>query len=65
MGVFIGHMAVIAVDLSADPTNHNLLPFEFVILTVVVSPAFVGALVGQFLTRWVARGKSEPTRGSS
>ena len=56
LGVFAGHIAVIAIDLSGDPTNHNLLPFEFVILGVVVSPAFVGAFLGQCLTRWAAEG---------
>ena len=56
LGVFGGHMAVVVLDVSADPTNHNLLPFEFVILSVVVSPAFVGAFLGQLLTRWAAGG---------
>src|SRR5690349_17558852 len=56
LGVLSGHGAVIAIDLSADPTDHNLLPFEFVIISAVTSPAFFGAWLGQLLTRWARNG---------
>ncbi|MSV36348.1 MAG: hypothetical protein EXQ47_12240 [Bryobacterales bacterium] len=43
LGVFVVHAGVIAVDLQKDPTDHNLFPFEFVILGICASPAYIGA----------------------
>ena len=45
-GMFVIHAAVISNDWKTDPTDHNLLPFEFVILGILVSPAFVGSAIG-------------------
>ena len=42
-GVLVAHAVAIAVDLQADPTNHNLLPFEMVMFALLAAPAFVGA----------------------
>jgi hypothetical protein len=41
-GVFAAHAALIAYDWTIDPTDHNLLPFEFVALGIVCAPAFLG-----------------------
>lgn len=49
VGVMIAHAAVIAVDLQKDPTDHNLLPFEFVILGICATPAYVGAALSRFV----------------
>jgi hypothetical protein len=43
LGVWAAHALVIAVDLRADPTDHNLFPFEFAFLGVFALPAYVGA----------------------
>src|SRR5437899_2588059 len=37
-GMWVTNAVVIAADLRLDPTSHNLLPFEFVILGIVASP---------------------------
>jgi hypothetical protein len=42
-GFLAANACLIAVDCSADPTNHNLWPFEFVMIALAVAPAFVGA----------------------
>jgi len=44
--MFVMHAVVISIDLKTDPTDHNLLPFEFIILGVLVSPAFLGSAIG-------------------
>lgn len=44
--IFVIHAAVISKDCKTDPTDHNLLPFEFVILGILVSPAFLGSAIG-------------------
>jgi hypothetical protein len=50
-GVFAAHAAIIAVDLQEDPTNHNLLPFEFIYFFVLASPALLGAWLARFAKR--------------
>jgi hypothetical protein len=46
-------MARVAVDTAADPTSHNLWPFELVIAAFVgIFAAAVGALSGWFV-RWL------------
>lgn len=55
MGGFCGANAcLILSDCSVDPTNHNLWPFEFVIIAIATSPAFLGAGVSTLIDR--ARG---------
>jgi len=51
LGAFAMHAAVIAVDLEKDPTDHNLLPFEFVILGVCAAPAYAGAALSRLISR--------------
>ena len=47
LGVWAAHALVIAVDLRADPTDHNLLPFEFIILGICALPVYLGAVLAQ------------------
>lgn len=51
--LFAANALVIALDLREDPSSHNLLPFEFIILSFVGSPAFLGAMLA-------GRGGSRP-----
>ena len=51
LGVWTAHAVVIAVDVREDPTNHNLLPFEFIYLGVLGSPAYLGSLLSRFTRR--------------
>lgn len=44
-GVWVGHIVVVKWDWQVDPTSHNLLPFEFIILGIVSLPAYVGVAV--------------------
>jgi len=41
--MWLANAVVIAADWHFDPTSHNLLPFEFIILAFLGSPAFLGA----------------------
>jgi hypothetical protein len=47
LGVFVAHSAVVAADLTEDPTHHNLLPFEFIFLAMFAAPAFLGAILAR------------------
>jgi hypothetical protein len=42
-GFFAANACLIVADCWNDPTNHNLWPFEFAIILLAVSPAFLGA----------------------
>ena len=44
-GVWVGHIVLVMWDWQVDPTSHNLLPFEFIILGIVSLPAYVGVAV--------------------
>jgi hypothetical protein len=50
-GFFAANACLIIADCAADPTNHNLWPFEFVLIAVATSPAFLGAGVSSLLQR--------------
>jgi hypothetical protein len=50
-GFSAANVCLIVADCAADPTNHNLWPFEFIIIAAVTSPAFVGAGVSGLLPR--------------
>jgi hypothetical protein len=50
-GVWVGHIVVVKWDWQADPTNHNLLPFEFIILAIVALPAYIGVAVTRLIPR--------------
>ena len=44
----------IALDISNNPSSHNLFPFELVIFAFYNLPSFVGAWIGRFLnTKYV------------
>ena len=45
----LAHALVVVVDVRADPADHNLLPFEFVILGVCALPAYFGAGIAHFV----------------
>ena len=52
LGAFcVANACLIVADCSADPTNHNLWPFEFVIIALATSPAFLGAGVSVLIDR--------------
>jgi predicted membrane protein len=55
IAIFAGFSAanacLIVADCAADPTNHNLWPFEFVIIALTTSPAFAGAGLSAVLQR--------------
>jgi hypothetical protein len=44
-GAWAAHAVAVWVDLQKDPTDHNLLPFEFIILGVEGATAYIGAAV--------------------
>jgi peptidoglycan/LPS O-acetylase OafA/YrhL len=50
-GFFVANMCLIVADCHDDPTNHNLWPFEFVMIAVMTSPAFLGAGVSLMIER--------------
>lgn len=50
-GFFAANACLIVADCWSDPTNHNLWPFEFIIIAVMTSPAFLGAGVSVLIER--------------
>ena len=50
-GFSAANACLIVADCSADPTNHNLWPFEFAIIVAATSPAFVGAGISRLIER--------------
>ena len=42
---------LIVADCYADPTNHNLWPFEFVMIAAATAPAFLGAGISVLIDR--------------
>jgi len=50
-GMFAANACLIVLDCAQDPTNHNLWPFEFVILGVGAAPVFAGVGVSALLER--------------
>lgn len=50
-GFCAANACLIVFDCSADPTNHNLWPFEFVIIAVAIAPAFLGAGISALIDR--------------
>src|SRR5882724_9430206 len=49
MGVWLAHAFIIDIDWREDPTNHNLLPFEFIYLFILGAPAYLGAWLSRFV----------------
>ncbi|HXS74573.1 MAG TPA: hypothetical protein VN753_00240 [Terracidiphilus sp.] len=50
-GFFAANACLIISDCAADPTNHNLWPFEFALIAAATSPAFIGAGLSGLLAR--------------
>ena len=50
-GACVSHLVVITWDVRLDPTSHNLLPFEFIVLAVMALPAYLGIAAGNALGR--------------
>ena len=48
---FVAHAVLVAFDTAIDPTDHNLLPFEFVMIAIYVSPAYLGAFLSRLIWR--------------
>jgi hypothetical protein len=55
LGAWIGLSIVIAIDTAEDPTNHNLLPFEYIYMGVLACPAYLGAALAGAMDRAVRR----------
>ncbi len=53
--LFAANIVMIVVDCIPDPTNHNLWPFEFVMITVLAIPAYIGACAAAGIDRFRAR----------
>jgi len=51
VGFCVANACLIVADCAADPTNHNLWPFEFVIIAIATAPAFLGAGVSLMIDR--------------
>lgn len=47
----VANAGLIVADCSTDPTNHNLWPFEFVIIALATAPAFLGAGISVLIDR--------------
>jgi hypothetical protein len=50
-GFCAANACLIIVDCWNNPTNHNLWPFEFLLIFVLTTPAFMGAGVSRLLHR--------------
>jgi hypothetical protein len=55
LGTWIGLSMVIAIDTAEDPTNHNLLPFEYIYMGVLACAAYLGAALAGAVDRRVRR----------
>jgi hypothetical protein len=56
LALFVANTIMIVVDCIPDPTNHNLFPFEFMMIAVLTLPAYFGALIAAAVDRFRARG---------
>ena len=50
-GCGAANACLIVVDCSSDPTNHNLWPFEFVVIAAATAPAYLGVGISVLLDR--------------
>ena len=50
--MWVANAVLIAVDCSDDPTNHNLAPFEFIIIALGTLPAYAGAGLGALVEKF-------------
>src|SRR5215469_16621315 len=47
VGMSTAHTLVLIVETSRDPTSHNLWPFEYLFILLLVMPALLGAAAGR------------------
>lgn len=47
-GMSAAHTLVLIAETSRDATSHNLWPFEYLSILLLVLPALIGAAVGRF-----------------
>lgn len=53
VGQTITHTVVLIRDVTADPTTHNLLPFEYIFAWIAVGvPAVAGSMLARAIS-WV------------
>jgi hypothetical protein len=64
-GMTIAHTIVLIVETSADPTSHNLWPFEYLMLALVAVPALLGATAGRFAGQAWAAGTGSTARSNA
>jgi hypothetical protein len=57
-GFFAANACLIVADCADDPANHNLWPFEFVLIAGATAPAFLGAGISRLIGR--VRGLPSP-----
>jgi len=50
-GFCAANACLIVADCADDPTNHNLWPFEFIMIAVAMAPAFLGAGISVLIDR--------------
>lgn len=46
-GMLAVHTVVLIAETSRDPTSHNLWPFEYLFMLLLVMPALIGAATGR------------------
>jgi hypothetical protein len=54
--LFVANTIMIVIDWLSDPTSHNLFPFEFVMITALTLPAYLGASIAAAVDRFRTRG---------
>ena len=53
--LFVANAIMIVVDCIPDPTNHNLFPFEFLMIAILTLPAYLGAFIAAVVDRYRSR----------
>jgi len=52
LGMIVTHTTLLIRDLIADPTSHNLWPFEYLFWTIVVAaPACLGSILARVIAK--------------
>jgi len=61
-GLTLTHTIVLVKDVTADPTTHNLVPFEYLYAWLTVGiPAFIGSALARAIC-WALDRRRAPTR---
>jgi hypothetical protein len=53
--LFVANAILIVADWTIDATDHNLFPFEFLLIAVATLPAYVGAFIAAAVDRFRER----------